>query len=251
MAEAGKAPVIDRAKFDMCLAMMARPEHRYVTVSEMTSKTYGANIKEMVLTMQRRLVEDYVGQTYGLQARRIFTQLLARPRIEQKQIAEGALLPLKVAREIVYRLMKAHLLSVQEVPQGRGADYKLSKSFFLFYVDMAVVVQTVLEKSYQCGSNLMLRVQNPGEGQPQVDVLERTLLRLDESICPLHDFPNLTVKTLPPCRKKIAKEPSCEANSKILAIDARFVPIAFFLSLTKRPLVSALFQSTTASTLPR
>jgi len=56
----------------------------------------------MVHTLQRHLVVDFVCLTYGLQGRRILTQVLARPQFEQVGAhCRGALLQLKVARQIV------------------------------------------------------------------------------------------------------------------------------------------------------
>ena len=39
-----------------------------------------------------------------------------KSQLEQKQIAEMAMLPVKDTREILYRLLKAHFVTLQEVP---------------------------------------------------------------------------------------------------------------------------------------
>ena len=62
-------------------------------------------------------VEAIVAQRYGLAACRIFRLLLLKKHLDQQQVADMALVPLKDARELLYRLLREGMVCVQVGPQ--------------------------------------------------------------------------------------------------------------------------------------
>lgn len=64
---------------------------------------------------------------------------MVHKRLEETQVAEFATAPRKTVRELLYILLKSHLVSLQEVP--RTADRLPTRTFFLWGVPTQKVVE--------------------------------------------------------------------------------------------------------------
>ena len=86
------------------------------------------------LTALRRglQVDAVVRERFGGPACRIFRLLLLKRQLEQKQIAEMAMIPVKDTRELLYKLVKVEFVQLQEV--ARTADHSPSRTFYLWRV---------------------------------------------------------------------------------------------------------------------
>ena len=73
-----------------------------------------------------------VRERFGGPACRIFRLLLLKRQLEQKQIAEMAMIPVKDTRELLYKLVKVEFVQLQEV--ARTADHSPSRTFYLWRV---------------------------------------------------------------------------------------------------------------------
>ena len=62
----------------------------------------------------------------------MFRLLLLKRQLEQKQVADSAMLPVKETRELLYRMFKEEYLELQEV--AKTADHAPSRTFFLWRV---------------------------------------------------------------------------------------------------------------------
>lgn len=83
-------------------------------------------------------------ERFGGPACRIFRLLLLKRNLEQKQIAEMAMIPVKDTRELLYKLLKAEYVQIQEV--ARTSDHAPSRTFYLWRVDLLRVVEQVGER---------------------------------------------------------------------------------------------------------
>lgn len=89
-------------------------------------------------------VDAVVRERFGGPACRIFRLLLLKRQLEQKQIAEMAMIPVKDTRELLYKLVKVEFVQLQEV--ARTADHSPSRTFYLWRVRAACA--TVEARAY-------------------------------------------------------------------------------------------------------
>ena len=120
-------------------------EGRYVQVKE-TSKEI----------CHQKHVEVLVRSRFGVQALRIF-RLLQKFQLEQKQIAEMSMVPMKDTRDILYRLLKLRYVRMQEV--ARTHDHAPSRTNYLWRVDLNDVAQVCQHELTQTILNIQLRLQ--------------------------------------------------------------------------------------------
>lgn len=122
-------------------------------------KTYPAASKQHILDFLRlREVEAVILQRFGSPACRIFRLLLLKNNLEQRQVADLAMIPVKDTRESLYKLLKAEYVQIQEV--ARTSDHAPSRTFYLWRVDIAQVIQHVGYELNRAVSNLRCRLIN-------------------------------------------------------------------------------------------
>jgi DNA-directed RNA polymerase III subunit RPC3 len=80
----------------------------------------------------RPQIDAVVRERFGDEACRVFRLLLLKRQLEQKQVADSAMLPVKETRELLYRMFKEEYLELQEV--AKTADHAPSRTFFLWRV---------------------------------------------------------------------------------------------------------------------
>jgi len=142
-------------------------------------------IETPLLTHCRVLqVDAVVRERFGEPACRIFRLVLLKRQLEQKQIADEAMLPVKDTRELLYKLFKVEFVQLQEV--ARTADHSPSRTFYLWRVR----VRTRLSR-------------------PPADVRQVDLLRVIDKMC------SELYRTLSKVRARLRYE--VEQESKALA----------------------------------
>ena len=117
---------------------------------------YCVNMRRIVDLIRIKEVEAVVRERFGGPACRIFRLLLLKRNLEQKQIAEMAMIPVKDTRELLYKLLKAEYVQIQEV--ARTSDHAPSRTFYLWRVDLLHVVEQVGHELYRTTSNLRARL---------------------------------------------------------------------------------------------
>ena len=85
----------------------------------------------------------------------MFRLLLLKKTLEQKQVAELAMVPSKEAKELLYSLLAENYVTLQEIP--KAGDYAPARTFYLFSVNLPQVARLLLERCYQALGNLMQR----------------------------------------------------------------------------------------------
>jgi len=173
--------------------------------------SYCVNTRRVVDLIRVKEIEAVVRERFGGPARRVFRLLIMKRHLEQKQIAEMAMIPVKDTRELLYKLLKAEYVQIQEV--ARTSDHAPSRTFYLWRVDLLRVVEQVGRELYRATSNLRARLihelsreretlmlleraqdksavpltagqrQNVARMRTVATNLEISLLRLDELVC--------------------------------------------------------------------
>ena len=173
---------------------------------------YCVNMRRIIDLIRMKEIEAVVRERFGGPACRVFRLLIMKRNLEQKQIAEMAMIPVKDTRELLYKLLKAEYVMIQEV--ARTSDHAPSRTFYLWRVDLLRVVEQVGRELYRATSNLRARLihelvaeretlsvladktkdvtnlnltetqkQNLRRVKRSATALESSLLRLDELVC--------------------------------------------------------------------
>ena len=116
------------------------------------------NMRRIIDLIRIKEIEAIVRERFGGPACRIFRLLLLKRNLEQKQIAEMAMIPVKDTRELLYKLLKSEYVRIQEV--ARTSDHAPSRTFYLWRVDLLSVVEQVGRELYHATSNLRARLMH-------------------------------------------------------------------------------------------
>lgn len=103
---------------------------------------------------RQKHVEAVIKTRLGAQALRIF-RVLIRNQLEQKQVAELSMVPVKDTRDILYKLLKFGYVQMQEI--ARTHDHAPSRTNYLWRVDCSDVEKTVKRELIQALTNVHLR----------------------------------------------------------------------------------------------
>ena len=152
--------------------------------------------------LRQRLVESVILERYGAVSKRIFRLLLSKKFLDQKQLAQLAMIPADQAREKLYRMMSDGITNIQEVP--KSSDRLVVRTFFLWFVNYPQVLKTTQDNSLKMMANLRARYNrelslsekliektnaiNNGEGggltkseELQLETLQDTLSQLENA----------------------------------------------------------------------
>jgi DNA-directed RNA polymerase III subunit RPC3 len=115
---------------------------------------------------------------YGSLSARIFRCLLVHHRLEETQLSELCTAPRKDVRRLLYTMLRAHLVSLQDVP--RSSDRLPQKTFYLWGVPRASVCEQYLESLYFSWCNLRVRANDEADrAKPVLDKVD-TARRISE-----------------------------------------------------------------------
>jgi len=94
---------------------------------------------------------------FGQAGLRIFRILNYRGALEQKTVADSAMIPLKEAREVLYRMMAGGYVQLFTLP--RTSDHAANRCFFLFEVDMPKLAKRLGADVLHAAFNLRERLE--------------------------------------------------------------------------------------------
>eukprot|EP00005_Dracoamoeba_jomungandri_P003479 CAMPEP_0174259640 /NCGR_PEP_ID=MMETSP0439-20130205/8451_1 /TAXON_ID=0 /ORGANISM="Stereomyxa ramosa, Strain Chinc5" /LENGTH=469 /DNA_ID=CAMNT_0015343615 /DNA_START=63 /DNA_END=1472 /DNA_ORIENTATION=+ len=179
----------------------ARFVKKAVADTDTTVCTYVINVTSVGNLLREKLIESIVEKKFGKHALRIFRILLIKKQLEEKQVAELALITLKDTRELLYKLFTANFILLQEVP--KSSDYAPSRTFYFWSVKLDQLRKQIREHIYKIMFNLRLRLRkelqrDPALGRKQqlndedlqhiADHLENSILSLDNDMMIINDF---------------------------------------------------------------
>ena len=125
-------------------------------------------------------IEAGVRDRFGPLALRIFRLLFLKRQLEQKQIADMAMIPTKETREILYRLLRHEYVILQEV--SRSTDHAPTRTFYLWRVDVGTVAKRYMNDLLFVGGNLVHRLQHEmKKGERVIDAAHAALASQDSA----------------------------------------------------------------------
>jgi DNA-directed RNA polymerase III subunit RPC3 len=171
-AEATPNPVPTAEAVEECLHQLLG-DPSFFLERKSHPRGYLINLRALFAALRLAHVQSLCRARYGPLASRIFRCLLVHKRLEETQLSEYATAPRKDVRRLLYTMLDAHLVSVQEVP--RTADRLPQKTFYLWGVDVARVQSHYLDSLYFSWCNLRTR------GELETDHAKPVLDKVDTS----------------------------------------------------------------------
>lgn len=106
--------------------------------------------------IKQKLIESVVFDRFGRDSLRIFRLLIMKSQLEQKQVAELAMTPIKDTRDCLYKMLASSYVHLQEVP--RTNEHNPSKTFYLWNVRLTHVESILTMEMYKALRNMKARL---------------------------------------------------------------------------------------------
>ncbi|XP_045778619.1 DNA-directed RNA polymerase III subunit RPC3 [Maniola jurtina] len=100
------------------------------------------------------LLDHTVTERLGSKAHRIFRLIRSKKYIEEEDIQKNAMLPNKECKELTYKLLEEHFISVQPMRKAASAG-GTAKAIYLYHVKIYEVAHTVREMCYRALHNII------------------------------------------------------------------------------------------------
>jgi len=117
------------------------------------SWAYTVDIESILAELKAEHAQSMVQSKFGGSAGRIFRLLVDRKRLEEKQVAEMAILPKKEVRTLLQSMMREGFTKLQEIPK----DSARRRMLHLWTVDFTHVCKILMDRYYQTWVNLSIR----------------------------------------------------------------------------------------------
>ncbi|KDN39614.1 hypothetical protein K437DRAFT_296058 [Tilletiaria anomala UBC 951] len=114
--------------------------------------TFTIQYAKICRRMKLEMLSSMIEQIYGEDARRIFSLLSIYGKLDEKNIKDLALISIADTRAICTKLFKASIIQLQDVP--RTSDRNITRSIFLYYVDVDRAYGWLLDRWYQTLENI-------------------------------------------------------------------------------------------------
>ncbi|XP_047027290.1 DNA-directed RNA polymerase III subunit RPC3 [Helicoverpa zea] len=101
-------------------------------------------------------LEHLVTERLGSKAARIFRLVRSRKYIEEDDIQKNAMLVNKECKQLTYKLLEEHFISVQPMRKAASAG-GLAKAIYLYHINLHDVAQSALEMCYRSLHNVIRR----------------------------------------------------------------------------------------------
>ena len=100
-------------------------------------------------------IESIIEERYGCKALRVIKNLQRKKFLEMSQLSECTLIPPQELHDIMSRLYRENMVSLQEVP--RLEEYVPGKTFYLYYFDVDKVRRILLDRAFQIIGNMIVK----------------------------------------------------------------------------------------------
>ncbi|XP_042295368.1 DNA-directed RNA polymerase III subunit RPC3 [Sceloporus undulatus] len=147
---------ISKQILDQYLTLLADDPLQFVGKSgESGGGMYVINLHKALACLATATLESIVQERFGSRCARIFRLLLRKKHLEQKQIEDFAMIPAKEAKEMMYKMLSANIVALQEIP--KTPDHAPSRTFYLYTVNTLASARMLLHRCYKSVANLIER----------------------------------------------------------------------------------------------
>lgn len=139
--------------------LLAEHPRRFVTkIGSLGQGQWRVNFPALIKGMQRTEIETVVNSRFGTIATRIVRMLAMKGKLEEKQLANLALMRQKDIRSILTNMQEVGLVDAQEVPKDNRRQP--SGSYYLWYFDHDRCRQLIISDLYKAMARLIQRAQH-------------------------------------------------------------------------------------------
>nr|AOE43193.1 RNA polymerase III subunit [Coremiostelium polycephalum] len=213
---------LDRPRFEQYSQLMQATKPSLITKMNRQTKhstsgsdlgVFQVNVGNIVGVTKQKMVESIVRQKFGENGLRVFKLLLIKNLLEPLTIAKMAMIPIKECKTLLFNMMDKGIIRLQEVP--RSNDHFANRTFYLFFVDLPSLLQTLTEDIFKGIFNARERLKSEldphreliakmeklpedhyTEDQTRivkkvqriVEILETVVLNLDNDLLHLYNF---------------------------------------------------------------
>ncbi|KAG2434127.1 hypothetical protein HXX76_007854 [Chlamydomonas incerta] len=121
------------------------------------SASYVVNAQRVIDLIMLKQTEAVVKARFDTAGLRVFRLLALRGQLEQKQIADLAMLPAKDTREMLYRMLQGGFIMLQDIP--KTADRAPSRTFYTWRVNMPSLSDSTAAQLYRAAGRVWQRLK--------------------------------------------------------------------------------------------
>jgi DNA-directed RNA polymerase III subunit RPC3 len=155
-------------------------------------------------------------------AHRMWCVLYEKQKLDEKQLQELAMVPQKVVRVLLYRLLKDNLVSIQEVPKSKERTQARQKLFY-WTVDLRLARLQLAKDASRSIRNLLICRENLLRGACPHKQFSKALLNAQDDF-PCSDDPETQQELLEGLRLKEKR-----IEQTILRLDRALIHLTSFV----------------------
>ncbi|KAG2501534.1 hypothetical protein HYH03_000041 [Edaphochlamys debaryana] len=130
------------------------------------SASYVVNSQRIMDLIMLKQVEAVVKCRYDAAGLRVFRLLALRGQLEQKQIADLAMLPPKDTRELLYRMLSGGFVMLQDIPKTN--DRAPSRTFYTWRVHLTSLSDATAAQLYRAAGRVYQRLKHEMEKEKEL-----------------------------------------------------------------------------------
>ncbi|VDP08005.1 unnamed protein product [Soboliphyme baturini] len=163
---------------------MAEDEVRFISSAGLTAGgMFTVNMDRIVDRLCEGEIEAYIVETYqeaGSDAVRVFNAVRMKGPMEQNEIDNCVMLPLKETKCLLYHLTTTKLISLKEVP--KTGDFAPSRTFYLYHTSTRDAAWVLCQTCYKSLYNVLIRKRYEVEKHKTFIERQETLNTVIESV---------------------------------------------------------------------
>ncbi|XP_013171759.1 PREDICTED: DNA-directed RNA polymerase III subunit RPC3 isoform X1 [Papilio xuthus] len=130
-----------------------------VRVGEAGGGQYVVRGRDAATQLLLAALDHTVTERLGSKAARIFRLIRAKKYIEEDDIQKHAMLPNKECKELTYKLLEEHFISIQPMRKAASSG-AMAKAVYLYHIKLHDVAQSLREMCYRALHNTLRRAQH-------------------------------------------------------------------------------------------
>lgn len=175
--DAAEFDLISAVELDAAIQRLSHISLDLMGPSRNSPNEYYLLTERLLQGMRFDAAKSLVRERCGGNAAKVFHLLSDRARLEDKQVSDLALLPKKEAKEVLYSMLQAQFVELQEVP--RTTERQPSKAFFVWSLPYTTLPSTMLRVVLQAWVNMQTRMLH--ETVPVQTLLDKGIAQIPYS----------------------------------------------------------------------
>ncbi|KAJ1920629.1 RNA polymerase III subunit C82 [Mycoemilia scoparia] len=148
---------------------------------ERGSGEYQVDFQKAFETLRNKYVDTFIQEHFGSVATRITRVLRAKNKLEEKQVAQFAMLPVGVCRSHLLKLFNLGLVDLHEV--AKSSDRFPARTLYFWYINYEKQLDSMLSIAYKQMANLYIRLGYEKSSRSRLLAkMEREDVKLDPSL---------------------------------------------------------------------